>query len=199
MSSLPAKRMTGPATPPNRQGFTLLELLVTLSIAAILLTIAIPSMEDAALNAKLRSQANTFLGSLHLARSEAIKRNQRVVVCKSPDGATCADDGSATHWEQGWIVFEDTDNDGVRDGGEILIQRQPPLDSRFVLAGNSSVQDYISFHPSGTTMPTGGGFQAGTVTLCRSTPTFSPEGRQIIISSVGRMRIEAVDNLTNCP
>ena len=66
-------------------GFTLVELVVTMVIAAVLLVVAIPSLEDAVLNTKLRAQSNAFLASLYLARSEAIKRNARVVVCKTAD------------------------------------------------------------------------------------------------------------------
>lgn len=199
MSHRLAMPSSGVSVPPGGRGFTLVEMLMALSIAAILLMLAIPSMEDAALNAKLRSQANAFLGSLHLARSEAIKRNQRVVVCKSPDGATCAVDGGATHWEQGWIVFEDTDNDGARVGGEILIQRQPPLDLRFLLVGNGSVDDYISFSPRGSTAWTSGAPQFGSVTLCRSRPTVSARGKQIVISPAGRIRICNTNPLASCP
>jgi type IV fimbrial biogenesis protein FimT len=199
MSPRPAVPSSRLLAPPSRQGFTLVELLVALSIAAILLTLAIPSMEDAALNAKLRSQANAFLGSLHLARSEAIKRNRRVVVCKSANGTSCVADGGTTDWRQGWIIFEDTNNNGSRSNDEILIERHPPLDPRFILAGNDSVDDYVSFSPAGNTLLTSGALQFGSLTLCRFRPTVSARGKQIVLNQVGRARICNTNPLASCP
>jgi type IV fimbrial biogenesis protein FimT len=196
----------------GRAGFSLVELLVTISIVAVLLALAIPSMDDAALNGKLRSQANAFLSTLHLARSEAIKRNGRVVVCKSADGAACVADGDASGWDQGWIVFHDRNNDGVSDpdgvnntdeggGGddESLIERHQPLAVGFSLTGNASVDDYISFNPSGAAVSTAGAFVAGTLTLCRYAPTIANRGREIVLSSAGRARIAEKSDVAACP
>jgi type IV fimbrial biogenesis protein FimT len=193
------KPRAGPSPFRGRPGFTLVELLVTISIVAILLALAIPSMDDAALNGKLRSQANAFLSTLHIARSEAIKRNGRVVVCKSADGAACVADGTGSGWEQGWIVFDDPDNDIVHDGTEALIERHQPLARGFSLTGNGNVDDFISFHPSGATMLTSGAFQSGTLTLCRYAPTIGNRGREIVLSSTGRARIADISNIAACP
>jgi type IV fimbrial biogenesis protein FimT len=179
-------------------GFTLVELMVALTIAAILFTLAIPSLDAAALNSKLRAQANAFLASLHEARSEAIKRNGRVVVCKSADGVDCVASGG---WEQGWIVFHDRNNDGDRaeDADEDIIERHQPLAIGFLLRGGGNVANYISFNSSGSTMLTSGAFQSGSVTLCRSEPTISDKGKQIVLNPVGRPRICDTNPLTACP
>lgn len=190
---------TASARPARRggAGFTLIELLVTLGIAALLLTLAVPNLKDAVLYQQLRAQTNAFLASLHMARSEAIKRNTRVVICKSTNGTACVSGTSG--WQQGWILFQDTDNDAVADGGETIIDRHPALHSDFVLAGNTGVRDFVSFHPSGTTMSTAGAFQAGTLTLCRATPSVADSGRQIVLSAVGRPRTCSTSSLTACP
>jgi type IV fimbrial biogenesis protein FimT len=181
-------------------GFTLIELMVTLSIAIILLVLAVPSMEDATLNTRLNAQSNALLASLQLARSEAIKRNARVVVCKTADWTasdpTCTTDGG---WEQGWIVFHDSNNDANRGTTETIVERHQPLTSGFLLRGGISVANYISFNPTGSTMLTSGAFQAGSVTLCRSLPTVSSKGKQIVISAVGRARTCDTNPLTTCP
>jgi type IV fimbrial biogenesis protein FimT len=93
-------------------GFTLIELVVTVAIAAIVLTIGVPSFQQLIADNRITAQVNQFVTSLNIARSEAVKRNSRVRVCKSSDGATCAASGD---WQQGWMVFSDLDNDGTVD------------------------------------------------------------------------------------
>ncbi|GAC1390668.1 MAG: hypothetical protein NVSMB34_04500 [Variovorax sp.] len=124
---------------------------------------------------------------MHLARSEAIKRNGRVALCKTVEGVTCATTGG---WEQGWIVFSDTNDNGVRDAGEPVIERIEPFPSMRV-TGNTPVSKYVSYVGTGRTKLIGGGFQAGTVTVCAE-PGTSDEARQIIVSSVGRPRVQKV-------
>lgn len=187
----------------ERAGFTLVELVVTLATAAVLLVLVVPNLNDATLNGKLRSQANAFLATLHLARSEAIKRNERVVVCKSADGETCEVGNGSGGWDQGWMVFHDPNNNGVQANDENIIERHQPLVFGFSLTGNANVDDYISFSPSGATMLTSGAFQSGTLTLCRSAPTLASRWRKIVVSATGRARIEAVEEavgvVKTCP
>ncbi len=94
-------------------GFTLIELMVTIALAAIILTQAVPSFNSLVQNNRLISQKNEFISTLNLARSEALKRATRVTVCASTDQATC----DTTDWEQGWIVFSDRNGDMVLDAG----------------------------------------------------------------------------------
>jgi type IV fimbrial biogenesis protein FimT len=173
----------------RNRGFTLLELLVAVTAAMVLLLVAAPTMSAAVTSAKLTSASNSFLSHIYLARSEAIKRNGRVVLCKSSDGASCAASGG---WEQGWIVFHDTNNNGVIDGGELVIARQQALPAAFRLTGNQNVARYVSFEPTGSTRLVGGGFQAGTLTLCRQSVA-SSEARQIILNAVGRPRVHKLE------
>jgi type IV fimbrial biogenesis protein FimT len=170
-------------------GFTLLELLVAVTALLVLLLVAAPSMSALANSVKLTSASNSFLSHIYLARSEAIKRNGRVVLCKSSDGATCATSGG---WEQGWIVFHDTNNNGIVDGEELVIARQQALPAAIKFTGNQNVAKYVSFEPTGSTRLAGGGFQAGTLTLCRQSAA-SNEARQIILNAVGRPRVQKLE------
>src|SRR3569623_2831686 len=88
----------------HQYGFTLVELLVTISIATILLTMAVPSFSDFVKDNRMVTQTNDFVTALNQARSEAIRRGSRDTVCKRSSGAGCS---AAGNREQGWIVILD--------------------------------------------------------------------------------------------
>jgi len=132
----------------NAHGFTLMELMVTLFIAAIIVGIAVPNMRDFSRNNRLSSGVNELLRSLQLARNEAIKRQiggaQSIIVCASADpvAATPAC-GFAGLPFQGWIVFHDVDGDWQYDAGETLIEQHNLIDAAVsVKTDNSSVVSY---------------------------------------------------------
>jgi type IV fimbrial biogenesis protein FimT len=172
---------------PSR-GFTLVEMMVALSVMAVLVTLPIAFAQAAFDSMKLSSFANAFMSQLHLARSEAIKRNRPVALCKSADGTYCNEHGG---WEQGLIIFHDRDGNGLRDEGEDLVHRFGALPAGFRLVGNVGVARYVSFHPTGGTRTVTGAFQAGTLTVCRSSAQ-ATEARQIVISAAGRPRVQKV-------
>lgn len=88
------------------RGFTLLELLVTMAVAGILLSVGVPSFSDAIKESRLSTQYNAMVGSLYLARSEAVKGIADVTVCPRSAPATnqC---GTKDDWNNGWLVFMD--------------------------------------------------------------------------------------------
>jgi type IV fimbrial biogenesis protein FimT len=168
----------------HRHGFTLIELLVTAAIASVLMVVVIPGMTGMLDTQRRISTVNSLLSSLHMARSEAIKRNGRAVVCKSASGNQCASVGG---WEQGWIVFHDANNNASVDAGESLLLHQAPLGGRLRLTGNLPVARYVSYSALGTARKVSGAFQAGTFTLCPM-DGLSGTARKIVLSRTGRPR-----------
>jgi type IV fimbrial biogenesis protein FimT len=178
----------------RQSGATLLELLVVLALSAVLLGMAIPGFAAFTSNSRLVNTTNSMLSSLHLARSEAIKRRARAVLCPSSTGTDCAAEGG---WHQGWLLFHDANNNAARDDGETVVLAQAGMPEGFRLTGNTQVSKYISYTPTGAAQLVSGAFQAGTLTVCNESG--SPiAARRIIISSTGRPRVVKT-TLDACP
>lgn len=155
--------------------------MVTVALAGILVAVAIPSFQEIIRNNRLATQANAFVSALNLARSEAVKRSVRVTLCKSANATSCATTGG---YDQGWIVFVDSNNSATVNTGEQIIRVYEAMPGGMTLTGNTNVDSYLSYTSDGLTRMISGAFQAGTITLCKS-----PKARQIIINSMGRVRI----------
>ena len=162
-----------------------MELTATVAIGAIVLAIGVPSFRRAIEARHVDRAVMTLFSTLGLARSEAIKRNGAVVLCKSADGMACADDGG---WEQGWITFHDANNNADLDAGEAVIQKADAVGAGIHFSGNLKVARYISFSGLGAPRTVGGAFQAGTLTACLNKPG-SVNGRQVVLSATGRARL----------
>jgi len=163
-------------------GLTLVELLVVLIITALAVGMALPSLAGLVSDARLTSTTNQFITTLHYARSEAIKRGGTVTLCKSSDSGMCRlDDG----WEQGWIVFADTNGNGLRDLDEDLLTTTTGHDGELSIIGNHHVQNYIAYRATGAAITATGALQIGTVTVC-----LRGQARRIILNRAGRPRTE---------
>lgn len=121
----------------SQRGFNVIELMTVVALMALLVTIGVPNFRTLLANNRITSNVNQFSSSLTLARSEAVKANQRVVVCPSTDGAECTAD---VDWNVGWITFIDrnTDNDVDDDGAG-----NPADDPCGPTAGDDAADDCI--------------------------------------------------------
>ena len=174
------------------KGFTLIELMITLAIAAIVMAIGVPAFQDMIRNNRAIAQTNDFISALSFTRSEAIKRGQRVVLCKSSGGATCATSGN---WDQGWMIFVDNSGNAAVETGEEILRVHEALTGGNTLVGNSNVSTYISYASDGVARLITSNFpQNGTVTLSLYSTS---KQKKVVINKVGRARI-CRDDETSC-
>jgi type IV fimbrial biogenesis protein FimT len=168
----------------NQKAFTLIELLVTLAVAAILAAVAIPSFTMLIRENRATTEANALLRVLTLARSEAIKRNRRVVVCIPADaeGESCST--TATRWDEGVMAFVDDNGNDQREAGEPLIHLETPFSTANEITGNNNVRRRIVFG-------SGGRLASGPGTINLSQDGAGLGQRELCLSTAGRTRIAA--------
>jgi type IV fimbrial biogenesis protein FimT len=181
------------------KGFTLVELMVTISVLAVLMAVGIPSFQGVIASSRVTTATNDFMATLAQARSNAIRRGARVTVCKSADGATCVTTGG---WEQGWIMFNDDDHSAVNpsvDSGETITFSSPALTNGIVMKGN---MDYVSFGADGLPKNMNGSGYFGTIRICSTVASLSNDkrARDLVINRTGRSLVQRPTNIAaTCP
>lgn len=161
------------------RGFTLIEILVTFAVVAILLGLAAPSFVTFQRNSELTSTANAFVAGLSAGRAEAMKRQRDVFVVPAAN-----DD-----WATGWIVFVDANANQVYDSGtDTVVLRQGPIPGTVTLTGSDNFVDagahYALFSGSGFMRLKTGGFKSSALDL-----TNGSETRRVIANPAGRLRV----------
>jgi len=161
-------------------GLTLLELLISLSIVAILLAVALPNFSELVLKSQLEQAHFVLKESIETTRSTAVFMNKRTVLKASPN------------WEAGWILFVDDNNDGIKDPDEPILLERHKLKAVKV-QDNFKIRNQISFIGSGEPRKPGridsGGFDAGTFTLCTDR---GDRGIKLVLNRAGRLRSEKI-------
>jgi len=172
---------------PFSLGFTMIELMITLSIVAILVGLAAPSLRETIMSIRITGQTNDLISDLAVARSEAAKRNVPVIVCTSDNGATC----TATAWNLGWLVYPDVNVSGTQQ-----VATEKALKTRGALEGQNTLTftcaptaNSVTYRPTGTT-----GSPSAIFTLCDTRTTVNA-GRTVAINATGR----AISARVTCP
>jgi len=170
------------------KGFTLIELMVTLALVAILMVVVVPSLTTFQRNSQLTSFSNTMLASINAARGEAMKRGRYAMVVPT-DG---------TNWSSGWVVFVDMNRSQAYESANdftILTREAPPSYLDIAISADGSAADsppYIMFDASGYAKTKAGGFGANTFEIKRNDVTGTDQlkqTRRLKIASTGRVRV----------
>ena len=170
------------------RGFTVPELLITLGVIAIVLSTAVPSLSATIKNNRLATELNRVVADIHFARSEAAKRDVRVILCRSanPNASTPACSGSTQVWTTGYIIYADDGNHAnswYDNGSDILLRRSQPATSSLSLRTNTVWNNYLEFNPNGTTHESG----EAVMSICDDRG--SDYGRQITVARTGIPRM----------
>lgn len=192
----------------KHNGFTLIELMVTLIIVGILLTVGVPSLKTFMQGNQLIATAEELRSAINLARSEAIKLNSRVSICESSNGTSCSATGD---WSNGWIVFVDAFGTLTNTGAACAAANTNCLlrinegfsDTQFQVQGldvNSATINSITFTSRGLPKDVAGVAQPGIFSVCRLDGGGNTiESRAVILSLSGRVRTSLDAGVATCP
>jgi type IV fimbrial biogenesis protein FimT len=178
------------------RGVTLIELLVAIVILGVLLAFGLPSLRDFLVGNRLSSSVNGFIGLINYARSEAIVRNQDVVVCPK-NASTVACDSTAATWNTLEIqAFVDENGNGERDAAEVLLKTMAAVDSTDAETGfERSANGTLIFGSAGFARTA----QSFKIYAKSSDSAYQARfGRTVCVSKAGRVRVAAY-TVTSCP
>jgi type IV fimbrial biogenesis protein FimT len=155
-------------------GFSLIELLIAVTILGILAGLAVPSINQFIESNRLSASANDLVADINLARSEAIKHNAQTGLCAA-SGSTCA---TSTNWgSAGWLVMRDSDNNGSLD---MVVKRHDPSSSSTTTI--TAAANTLNFSRQGMV----GSAAWGSITVCNSKVK---KTRLINVEATGRVKI----------
>ena len=172
----------------RHSGFTLVELMVTLTVVIILLMVAVPSFQSVINSNRLSSAANELVAGLQAARIQAVRFDKRTVVCLSTNAntssPTCASDNAIN--ATGWIVFVDADKSSAYNSGDTLL-RVGTVNSAVSILGSSNLKGKtkVIFRSDGLARDSSGAVLTGTVDMCIATKHPSENVRHVSIRSGG--------------
>lgn len=169
---------------PRNGGYSLYELIMTLALVALILTLGLPSFGSLVADQRVRVETDALFHAFHLARKSSIVRRRAVSLCPSLDGESC---NPGYDWSGGWIVFANVDRDEPPqvDEGEPVISRHGVDDTVQILANRRGFT-LRSTHLRATN---------GTLVVCDRAGRARP--REVVVSYTGRPRVTPADGAGN--
>jgi len=172
-------------------GFTLVEMLMTVAVGAILLVIGIPSFRYVTNSNRIAAEINGLLGDMQFARSEAVKEGIPVTVCVSTNSTAC-DGVNVTTWQNGWIVFSDANGDAAVNGNDVILRVQKPFASTDTFVATNAV-GAVTFNREGYA----NGIAAGTLIQLHDFTNTHSWTRCLLVNQVGMMVSQTYGTTTN--
>jgi len=176
-------------TSDKSAGFTSLELLITMAIAAVLLIIGVPTFQDFGSRQRMSASVRTLYDHLALARNQAIRFNTEIVLCPGNLDSGC---NGTSDWSSGWIVFSDLNGDRQHQPLESVHRVEDALEQ--ISVHSSSGRSSLRFYPNGSAPGSN-----GSITFCdRRGPGHA---RKLVISNTGRIRRDVATDINEdlCP
>jgi len=173
----------------DQQGFTALELIVTMAIITVLLTLGVPAFENYGLNLRMKTTMDQLQTDLNLARGHAISHNSQTVICPAGDGNNCS---GQSVWQGGWIVFADLNADRNKQTGEPLLKQSDAIAMLDISSSRS--RNRLRFYPNGSAPGSN-----ASILFCDSRG--AAEAGTLSVSNSGRIRLQSkvVQPTENCP
>ena len=178
----------------NQNGFTLYELMITVTIIGVILMIGVPNFAEFTANSRMSATANDLHSSFLLARSEAARAKSNITICASANSMAGPAAACGGVFDQGWIIFEDTDGDIVRDAGEPLLRAHPAVPNGLNIIPDNGAT-YFSYAATGLGRgDVGGNPSFVTATLCDDRGTEivaggSTAARRLVVTPIGRATV----------
>jgi type IV fimbrial biogenesis protein FimT len=197
----------------NQQGHSLQDTLFSLFMVVVLCGLAASAMQGLQTSAHLQTAAQDLHSAVLTTRTQALRLEKRVTLCAAAPSSTnnpalgnvnpsvrchlSSDGPYGNVWRQGWLMFEDDNNNGIWDEGETRLAQHETLHRTVSASGNATVNRFVSFGASGRSLALNGAFQAGTLTVCER-QTQNSNGWRVVVNAVGRPRLEKL-NIVECP
>jgi type IV fimbrial biogenesis protein FimT len=197
-----------PMSKTKQQGFTIYELLITMLMIGVILSIGVPNMSGFMQNSRITGTANDLHASFQLARSEAARSKSNITICASANSMDAAAACGGT-FNDGWIIFVDLNGDLARGGAEENVLRShPAIPDNLNIATNDGA-DYFGFAPSGLGRGDVGGNPAvSKARICDNRGNIVAAGgnsaaRILVVTPIGRAvvlrDIAQIDAAGGCP